>query len=331
MPTARAPFVLFAAAAGPELGFGHLVRCGVIASSLGASRELALRGTSTAIHAALRLGWTVHQGPALERALGPDLIVVDEPSPAHRDRWIRLARQAQIPAVAIFDGGSERVDADLIVDGSFTARPDHRRHRCAGPAWAVLSPTVAARRLRPLVRDHHRVLVALGGGAHIHRLGTSVARAIVEAVPGVVVDLASGFAAPGRQVLPAGCRWIHAPHGLTDHMASAGVAVVAGGITLYEACALETPAVVVPVVEAQRPAIDAAVAARVVTAGAPLGQPITPASIAEAVRLLVESRTLAASRAAAAARLVDGAGAMRVVAKLKELVRIHARGARHAA
>jgi spore coat polysaccharide biosynthesis predicted glycosyltransferase SpsG len=331
MTLPRHPFVLFAAAAGPELGFGHLVRCGVLADVLHAPRELALRGSATARLAALRLGWTVHQGQHLERALLPDLIVVDEPSAAHRGRWVRLARLARIPVAVLCDGDSNRTDADVVIDGSFIARPDHRGHRCAGPAWAVLSPTIPARRQRPLLRDRDRVFVALGGGAHVARLGVAIARAIVTSAPQLRVDLASGFTGATGVPLPRGCRWVHAPSGLADHLGSAGTAVVAGGVTLYEACALGTPVVAVPVVEAQRPAIEAAVAAGAAVT-VPRGAPAASATaVAAAVRELFEHRGHAAARAAIAAALVDGAGAMRVAARLRHLVRTYSGGARHAA
>jgi hypothetical protein len=302
-----------------------------VADLLHAPRELTLRGASTARLAALRLGWTVHRGARLENALLPDLIVVDDPSAAHRERWVRLARRARIPVAVLCDGDSDGIDADLIIDGSFAARPDHQTHRCAGPAWAVLSPTIHARRQRPLARDGRRVLVTLGGGAHVARLGVAIARAVVTAAPDVRVDLASGFTAAARRPLPAGCRWVSAPSGLAAELASASVAVVAGGVTLYEACALGTPVVAVPVVEAQRPAIEAAVAVGAAVS-IPRGTPTrSAAAVAAAVSELLDDRRRAAALGAVAARLVDGAGAMRVASRLRELVRSSSGGTRHAA
>ncbi len=48
--------VLFRAAAGPRLGFGHLVRCRSLARALGVSPLVSLRGTSRTREAAIRLG-----------------------------------------------------------------------------------------------------------------------------------------------------------------------------------------------------------------------------------------------------------------------------------
>ena len=52
-----------------------------------------------------------------------------------------------------------------------------------------------------------------------------------------------------------------ARHGLHDELARAGVAVVGGGVSLYEACAHGVAAVGVPVVAAQRPTVAAFVTA----------------------------------------------------------------------
>ncbi len=331
MPGARRPLVLFAAAAGPDMGFGHLVRCGVLADALDAPRELALRGQPSARLTALEFGWTVHCGRGLTRLLQPDLVVVDDPSRVHRERWVRAARRAGVPVAVIVDGDGAGIDADLIVDGSVVARPDARIHRCAGPSFAVLSPAVASRRSRPIARDARRVFVALGGGAHVRRVGAAIAQAIVDAVPGARVDVASGFTDAPEAPLPDGGRWIHAPRGLVDHLASAGAAVVAGGLTVYEACALGTPSVAVPMVDAQRPAVAALASAGAVLAVTAGRRVPSPSSVAGAVARVLSDRRLASALAARAARTIDGAGAARVAARLHALIRTHSGGSRHAA
>lgn len=324
----RPPFVLFVAAAGPDLGFGHLMRAGVLADALGSRRELALRGASAATATAVRFGWTVHRGARLVDSLLPDLIVIDDPSSAHRERWVRMARAARIPVAVVADGDAHGLDADLIIDGGFVARPDARRYRLAGPGWVILPRSIATRRARPLRRHARRVLIALGGGAHVRRLGAAIAGELARATPGLRIDLAAGFVAAPPRRLPDGCRWLQASDGLADALATTTVAVVNGGVTLYEACALGTPTVAVAVVPAQRPAIDAAVGLGAVrTAGR-----TTPAAVARAVQLLLDNPNLAAVHAAAAARAVDAGGTERVAARLQHLVDSSiSRGVRHAA
>jgi spore coat polysaccharide biosynthesis predicted glycosyltransferase SpsG len=313
----RRPFVLCAVAAGPRVGFGHLVRCGVLVDALGASRQLVLRGPAQARDVALRQGWAVHVGRHVAECAWPDLLVVDDPSATHARRWIRLVRRLGIPVVALADGSpTHGRGADLIVDGSLVARPRAGAHALAGPGYAILSGRVAMRRALRGARESRRVLVALGGGAHVRRLGVAIAAALAAAPAHLSVDLAEGFSLGGhRPRLPAGCRWVHAPHGLEARLAAAAVAVVAGGVTMYEACALGTPTVAVPVVRAQRPAIVTAARAGAVVGVPNAGRPAV--SVAAAVRQLIASPARRAQLGRRARRLIDGAGTARVVARIR--------------
>ncbi len=326
------PSVLFVAAAGPRCGFGHLVRAGVLADALGAARQLVLRGPDSARDVALAFGWTVHRGPRLLPHLMPDLVVVDDPTAREGTRWVRLARAARIPVVVIRDGGAAIAGADLTVDGSLMARPAQRADRMAGPAVALLKRPPSARRARAIARDRGRVLVALGGGAHVRRLGVSIARAITRLRSDLRVDLARGFVLTATApALPARCRWVTAPDGLADRLATATVAVVAGGVTLYEACALGTPIVAVPVVAPQRRAIAAAASAGAALAVTAAGERTTARDVAALVARLVDRPREAADLSRRARRLVDGLGAIRVAARIRLLLAPGQEGWRHAA
>lgn len=318
--TVRSPLILFVAAAGPRLGFGHLVRSGALVDALGVARHLVLRGPDTALHAALAFGWTVHRGGRLLETLQPDLVVVDDPSRPARARWVRLARRCQIPVAVVADADAVGATPDLIIDGSLATTRANGPAVLAGPAFAVLHPRVTARRARHTPRQAGRVLVALGGGIHVRQQGVGIAAALAAAVPGARVDVMTGFAQhTALPRLAPRCRWVAAPHGLDACLASASVAVVAGGMTLYEALALGTPTVAVPVVRAQRPAIDAAAAAcaawRVVMPGA---QGV-PAAVAHAVSTLLAHPARAQALGRRARQLVDGRGASRVATRLLAL------------
>ncbi|HVW06615.1 MAG TPA: hypothetical protein VHB78_16540 [Vicinamibacterales bacterium] len=328
----RPPFVLFAVAAGPEIGFGHLVRCAHLADALGVSRELALRGSVRTLHTALRFGWSVHRGPRLLEHTSPDVLIVDDPSASHTAEWVRRARRWRVPVVTIHDGVARPVSSDLAIDGSLVARPSDRARRIAGPAFAILNAAIAARRAHPVRREPGRVLVALGGGAHVRTLGAALARAIVVALPSVRVDVAAGFVLDGRRpALPSRCRWIAAPDGLADRLASAGAAVVAGGVTLYEACALGTPAVAVPVVAAQRPAIAAAAAAGAVMTVTTSRPSRVAQDVARLVSIVMTMPAMSEALSRRASRLIDGEGAARVAARLRALLGEPERRWRHAA
>ena len=100
---------------------------------------------------------------------------------------------------------------------------------------------------------------------------------------------------------------------------------------MYEACALGTPIVAVPVVDAQRPAIDAAARRGAVMAAAGHGAPVSAARVATAVERLLVKPALAEAQGAIAARQVDGQGMKRFVLRLTELLDVFEGGTRHAA
>jgi hypothetical protein len=287
-----------------------------------------LRGGVSALDVALAFGWTVHRGPRLLEHLAPDVVVVDDPRASEGARWVRLARAARIPVVVVCDGGAAIAGAHLTVDGSLAVPPADRAGRVAGPAYALLKP----RRPRAVARDRRRVLVALGGGAHVRRLGVWIARAITRQCPGLRVDIARGFALTGRlPALPARCRWVSAPHGLSDRLAVAAAAVVAGGVTLCEACALGTPVVAVPVVRAQRRAVAAAASAGAAIAVLDASERVTGDRVAAHIARILAQPSLAAGLSRRARRLVDGHGAARAASRIRALVVPEQEGWRHAA
>ena len=325
-----APFVLFAAAAGPDLGFGHLVRAGILADALGVSRHIVLRGTSAAIETAIRFGWTVHRGPAVLDHLQPDLLVVDEPSPAEVRRWVERAHRVAVPVATIHDGGSARAAGDMVIDGSLMAAHVDRPTRASGPTFALLDAGIASLRADRTPPEPYRVLIALGGGTHVRRFGVAIAKSLAAAVPSLDVLLAAGFVSRHPlPSLPAGCRWLHAPDGLAPHLTRAGVVVVAGGITLYEACALGCATVAVPVVEAQRPAILAAARAGAVMAPGARHRRLSAGEVVRAVTELVANPATARTYRRRARQLLDGRGAERVADRLLTLIEQSATGEWH--
>jgi spore coat polysaccharide biosynthesis predicted glycosyltransferase SpsG len=316
MPTSNL-HVLFVVAAGPSIGFGHLVRAGRLVRQLGVAPVMVLRGKSEAVQVALSMGWTVHRGsPAQLLPTLPDLLVVDDPSARETRRWVEAARREGVPVATLHDGGWRTSDADLVIDGSFmAASAPAGSDRALGPSFAVLDDRVREWRSRHHVRAHRHVLIALGGGRHVRRAGVHIARELSALDPHATIDLAAGFIVGNTPLppLPPRCRWIARRRGLADALALASVAVVAGGVTLYEACALGTPVVAVPVVPAQRTAIRAAA-----RAGAAV--PATLDSAARAVTALLDHPRVANAMGRRAHRLVDAEGARRLATALRALV-----------
>lgn len=313
--------ILFRAAAGPRRGFGHLVRCRSLARALGVRPLVCVRGTRETRDAALMLGCDVVTGPParLLRNLGTDLLVVDDPVASHAAAWIAAARSARILVVTIHDLGLGSPTGDLVVDGSVTrAARRARRQGTAGPAFAILDPSVSA--LREGTPSRRGVLVALGGGPHEETVRDLVI-AIARRTPFVEVRVAGGFASPDGSEpasAPANVKWLGPVADLPAQLSRAQVAVVGGGISLYEACAVGTPAVGVPVVPAQRPTV-----AGFIGRGAALGirrAGVHPARLAADVERMLRDDGLRRRIARTARRLVDGRGAHRAARAIAQLV-----------
>ena len=318
--------VLFRAPAGARRGFGHLVRCRSLARALGVRPLVALRGTSDAVHTALSLGCDVVRGPAakLIGALEPDVLVVDDPIAGDAKRWIDAARRNGCVVVSVHDLGLGCLDADLIVDGSVTRWPEHTRgHLLTGTRYAVLDPIFSHDGDDDQTRDANpprtreprmpNVLIALGGGPRTE-LAREIANALVGIEPRANVRIAGGFLAPSAPT-PRQVTWLGPSRGLADEFQRADVAVVGGGVSLYEACASGVATVAVPVVTSQRPTVSA-----FVKSGATLGvtahDAVRPEAVATDALALLADAALRRRLARKARQLVDGKGALRVAAAI---------------
>jgi spore coat polysaccharide biosynthesis predicted glycosyltransferase SpsG len=311
--------VLWRAAAGPRIGYGHLVRSVRLAHALGVSPCVSIRGGAAAVAAARRLGAHVVTGPrstALARA-GLRALVIDDPTPRQAAPWFSMARRRGVLTVGLHDLGLGCLEGDIVVDGSVGGPWNTHRvaGACLGPSYAIVDPEAARSRWRPSPsRPRPRLLVALGGGA---RRGTLVrlASELRRVVPEADVRVAGGFGRLESKPTP-GVAWLGPLPTLTLELSSADVAIVAGGVTAYEACAVGVPTVAVAVVEAQRPTV-VALAGRgaVIDAGRlhpRAGAAATIDRIARLVRGLVRSPGRAAGLSSAARAVTDGRGASRV-------------------
>lgn len=314
---ARGGPVVFAVAAGPRLGFGHLLRSRSLARALDVPWQVYLRGTRGTHQAARRLGARLL--PQAGGRIDARLLVVDDPSPREAARWVACARRAQVPVATVHDLGLGEVASDLIVDGSVHQSPA-RRHGPAlrGPAYAILDPAIAVTRMTPAASA--RVLITLGGGAHVRRLAAGLCAALGERRPDLDIRVAGGFTAVCAATLPLG-RWIDVPDGLADELAHATVAIVAGGVTLSEACALGVPAVGVAVTDAQQLTVRAlARVGAVVDGGRLRPDPRCLRTVADHTVELLSAAARRRQLSRTASRLIDGHGAHRVAARLRAMM-----------
>jgi UDP-2,4-diacetamido-2,4,6-trideoxy-beta-L-altropyranose hydrolase len=322
--------VLFAVAAGPRIGFGHVGRSRALARALDVRHVVALRGTRATARAVAGLGASVQPrtGWALE-GFDPALVVIDDPSGRHGRMALRQARQAGVPVASVHDLGYAHLGADLVIDATLTGRRGEPTADLAGPAFTVLDPSLRRCRIARRARLDDRVLIALGGGSHVLRHGAALAVAIRAAWPTADILIAPGFSAGPRPHLPARAHWLDRPGQLAAELSRCTAAVVGGGLTLAEACVLGTPTVALAVTGAQRHHIITLTAeGAVLDAGLATAAGATRRVADSLVSLRAEALARRLSRRAQ--QVIDGQGAARVANHLAALVR-RTEGRAHAA
>ncbi len=310
--------VLFLAAAGARRGFGHLLRCRSLARAMGVRPLLAIRGGQRVVDTALALGCDVlpGAGAGIVARIQPDVLVVDDPVARKAAQWIAAGRRAGCLVVSIHDLGLGCLDADLVVDGSVT-RPARASNgvTLAGTKFAVLDP--ALNQLPDRQRRNTRVLISLGGGPRARRAAT-IADAIARVQPDALIRVVGGFLSDLEPSTRERITWVEAPRGLGDELSRTDVAVLGGGVSLYEACALGVPCVGVPVVRAQVPTVaaferlGAALAVKRVSA--------SPRSIARKTSRLLKDDVLRRRVITKARKTVDAGGASRVARAVADAV-----------
>jgi spore coat polysaccharide biosynthesis predicted glycosyltransferase SpsG len=289
------------------------VRCVSFARALGVRPLLAIRGGRRVKDAALVFGADVlpDASPRVIRALRPDVVIVDDPIARAARRWMTAARRAGALVVSVHDLGIGCRESDLLIDGSVTrTKPARRGASLRGTQFALLDPKVgdlAARQRREA--QNRRVLIALGGGPRV-RLAGAIADAIVAVDPNAEVRIAGGFVVAPRSA-SSKVVWIGATRGLAEELSQASAAVVAGGVSLYEACALGVPSVSVPVVTGQVPTVRA-FGRRGAVIPASFGA--SPSDVADKTVSLLNDRALQRSLMRRSRALVDGRGAGRAAA-----------------
>jgi spore coat polysaccharide biosynthesis predicted glycosyltransferase SpsG len=332
--------ILFRVAAGPRIGFGHLVRAARLSDALRGETWISLRGARRQELGARGLR-QVGDAVGVLDTLRPDALVLDTPIAHDAARWLSAARRRGIAVISMHDAGIAPVASDLAVDGSVAACgpiPGARR-TLLGPRYAVIDRRAAFVRTTNATANR-TILIALGGGP---RRGVSrrLASAIAARLPDARILVAGGFVSAVRPVSQSNGNpqtpirnpqstirnvlWLGPQDGLASLLAETDVAVVAGGLTLYESGAAQVPTVGVAVVPAQVPAIRAFAAAgasvdpRVTLQGTGIDRRGVD-RVASAVEQLVQDSARRAALGRAGRRLIDGGGAERVATAVGRLL-----------
>lgn len=235
--------------------------------------------------------------------------------------------------LAIEDLGDRRHDCDILVDTTPGRSPDDYLARVPtacrlllGPTYALLRRQFMDARAGALVRRRsgspvERILVGFGAVDGKNMTGIAL-RALEEARIKVPVDVVLGAGAAGLEEVRR--LMTSLSYAVEVHLDAADVAslamrsdlaIGAVGSASWERCCLGLPSIIVTTADNQR-----ATATALTEAGAAASAgdwlTVSPATIAERVRALVDDAAARRRMAEAAAALCDGGGVSRVAAIL---------------
>jgi UDP-2,4-diacetamido-2,4,6-trideoxy-beta-L-altropyranose hydrolase len=252
---------------------------------------------------------------------GVDVMIVDH---YQRDADFERACRAWARKIVVIDDLADRHhDADILIDAVNTAEAyrtlvsDECRLLC-GPSFAITHARFPRRRPAALARRDgrpvERILVTFGQIDTPNMTSAALAALRMIGFEGAV-DVAIGSAAPHLAGLRAAAssrvRLYTDANNLDELMASADIAIGAGGVTAWERCCLGLPSIISVIAENQRKQVAVV---RNAGAGIVLPDPYDGIAndIAAALRRLIDENSLRMDMAHAAEGLVDGEGPRRI-------------------
>jgi spore coat polysaccharide biosynthesis protein SpsF len=312
--------------AGPGVGLGHVSRGLALAAALekrGVRARMALPPDATAgewVRAAghrnaVVLDPTLAALPQVcDLAADAAAVVVDVRHPLTQGEVRALG--AATPVVVIDNDGLGSTEADLVVALTGAEGPG----RLVGPAYVPLRTTA----IRPRRRTRRATVLVSLGAADPDGAALRVVDALAKVEPAPSVRVVANPRTPVWGTLAARLGALDmpparpvTPGGLGTHLAAADIAILAVGVSVYEALAAGVPSIVLA-----RNAGDVAHAETLAAHGAlvSLGRTWRAADLTSAVGTLLADRARQLAMGKAARALVDGRGAERVAARVVELV-----------
>ncbi len=269
--------MLFAPAAGPGIGGGHVMRCLTLAGALtarGARCGFAVNANGAAL--AERFGgglFELHRGD-VQAALAAgafDVLVLDDYALASEQEW---ALRGAVKRLVVIDDLADRPHlADLLIDpgygrtdADYAALLPPDAVCLTGPRYALVKPAFAALRTEVLARpvpDAPRRLFLSFGLSDIDGIAARAVVAVRSVFPDQRIDVALGSDADSVPALKARAETDPDLHlhldaaNVADLMAAADLAIGAGGASTWERACLGLPTLTVIVAHNQRPTIQA--------------------------------------------------------------------------
>jgi UDP-2,4-diacetamido-2,4,6-trideoxy-beta-L-altropyranose hydrolase len=260
-----------------------------------------------------------------------DWLIVDHY--ALDQRWESRLRQ-HATRIMVVDDLADRVhDCDLLLDQNFYEAFEGRYKnlvpfgclKLLGPRYALLRQEFSDKRAFLRLRNGtiNRILVFLGGSdsCNVTEKAVLALKSINEKKERVRADIVVGGINPHQERIRQLCLslpWATC-HCQVDYMAeliaSADLAIGAGGSTTWERCCLGLPSLVLVMAENQAAMVSHCASQGIISN---LGNPdmISPEDIRSAIEIIMSSPDEVFSLSRRSAELVDGFGLQRVVAKM---------------
>lgn len=319
-----------------QIGMGHAVRVSAILRLLRTQHYVTVIGEGELI-ADLFSGLQIvsvnmtdpNSFPRLIREIKPDLVLVDHPQPGH-EFWRQLRESdGNIPVVAIDDEGGD-VDADLIINGEVLDRYHHypllrpRSRLLAGQDYALIRPIFAETPWHPTIEPS--VVIVAGSADRARDWALQLTSGVLDMRNWGKVRVIVGRAFPDLPRLQSNCDnlGVTLESGLSGEnmaqaLAQANVALITGGMILYEAIAVGVPAVVFPQVQNMVP-VTQWFAERGCIVDLGYGGGTNSRLIAETVGRLLDSSSARLAMSSTQRSTIDGRGMKRVAAVIDNLL-----------
>ncbi|MCL2877290.1 MAG: hypothetical protein FWF13_00755 [Acidobacteria bacterium] len=334
----RFPPLWIHTAAGPQMGFGHLGRCMILAGELRdcARAFFVLRPDDPWSVGPLKAHGFKYQNVDFsdlwrESAIRPAAVLIDTRLSGGLDAFISTAKEKNVPVLSLHDSGLNPLCSDIAVDGSI-AGTSHRdlpaRRTFVGPAYMVLDPALHKLRRRPLLigNEIRSIFVGLGGGdarKYFSRVLDGLRLWAAGTERAVEVTGMRGFVDWGQDdfndetLRPLRFHWESGP--AAGFLRNSDLAVTSGGVSAYEALCSGTPLLALSWDSLQQATIDRIdEAGGCVNLGA--GNDLAPEFLAGLLEKMAGDAAAREKMARCGMKIVDGRGAKRVAAIVRRAI-----------
>jgi spore coat polysaccharide biosynthesis predicted glycosyltransferase SpsG len=331
----RRPTLWIRTSAGPSIGFGHLRRSLILAGLLENEadscflvdqddffirRDISEKGCKCIPYYPDQL-WT-GINPL------PNLLLIDTRDSSGLSSLVAEARKRLIPVVSIHDLGLNPVFSDIGIDAS--VEPEFNK---IGPAsvltgfkYMVLDPSFAAVNTshKTINKNVQRIVINLGGGDS-SRFFMKLLKGLLLCDREFEVIGIRGFVSWGQDQLnardwqPLHFRWAEAPESIAELLSSADLAITAGGLSAFEALCAGTPLMALSYDPLQHQTVSALDKAGLCL-DLQCGETFEPQRIPSLLLPLEKDLRLREIMSRGGRQLIDGRGAERVCAVIRQLM-----------